>query len=181
MKECHDTMKAGDAREHELAPLTGEDPAVLILGSFPSRASLAAGRYYANPRNHFWPIMQSLLALEGAGIPEWESGLVAARVAVWDVIASRRFQPGSMDHDIRDEEWNDIAGFLDNHPAIRCICLNGWKASDSFRRCMNNTGVPSTVVIHRFPSSSPANARHPLHMKIELWRPMLGCLKNVIT
>lgn len=163
-------------REYGLPPLIGPEPFVLILGSFPSRMSLTEGRYYANPRNQFWPIMQSLLFLDGAGISEWEEGLKAAHVAVWDIIASRRYQPGSMDHDIREEEWNDIKDFLARHPTILCICLNGGKAAYSFHRATKNINLPSHVLVHKVPSSSPANARHSLFDKIERWKILLESL-----
>lgn len=160
-------------RESGLLPLAGTTPYVLILGSFPSRMSLAQGHYYANPRNHFWVIMQRLLALEGAGIPEWEDELKAAHIAVWDVIASRRYQEGSMDHDIRDEEWNDIPGFLTKHPSIRGIFLNGRKSSESFRKAMRGVSLHPSIQIHVLPSSSPANARYTLSEKIERWKIIL--------
>ncbi|MCU0633080.1 MAG: DNA-deoxyinosine glycosylase [Methanolinea sp.] len=156
-------------REYGLSPLLGPSPRVLVLGSFPSRMSLAEGLYYANPRNHFWPIMRRLLDLEGDAIPEWAEGLKARHIAVWDAIASRKFQPGSMDRDIRDEEWNDIPGFLRAHPTIRCICLNGGKARGSFQRAIQGAALPSSVKVHPLPSSSPANARYSLGEKIERW------------
>lgn len=156
-------------RETCLLPIIGRDPHILILGSFPSRMSLAAGLYYANPRNQFWPLMQNLLSLEGDGIREWCDGLKAHHIALWDTIASRAYQQGSMDGDIRDEEQNDIPAILTIYPTIRCVCLNGRKASDSFRLAMAGSPFIPSLIIHHLPSTSPANARYSLKEKIERW------------
>jgi hypothetical protein len=75
----------------------------LILGSFPSEASLAAGQYYAHPRNQFWRLLGALL---GEPLAELDYGERAARVlahrfGIWDVLDACR-RPGSLDADIRD-------------------------------------------------------------------------------
>lgn len=135
--------------------------------------SLHEGRYYANPKNQFWIIMQNLLGLKGAGIPDWEEELLAAHVAIWDVIASRRYQEGSMDRDIRDEILNDIPSFLARHPTIQGLLLNGGKSADSFRKAMIGERLPPGTIVSTLPSSSPANARYSLYEKIERWKIIL--------
>ena len=44
------------ARLHGLAPILDQHTRLIVLGSFPSRASLQAQRYYAHPQNQFWNI-----------------------------------------------------------------------------------------------------------------------------
>jgi len=41
-------------------PIIGTTPKILILGSMPGLESLKQQRYYAHPRNAFWPIITSL-------------------------------------------------------------------------------------------------------------------------
>jgi TDG/mug DNA glycosylase family protein len=166
------------ARETGLPPILGENPRVLILGSFPSRMSLDRQWYYANPRNHFWPVMKGLFALGGDDPAYLAESLKSRGIAVWDVISSRRFQPGSMDRDIREETFNDIAGLVTSHPSIHFIGLNGTRAWDSFRRAMRKSDLPAPPAARRLPSTSPANARYTLARKVAAWRVILEILEG---
>ena len=40
-----------------LLPLVGENPKLLILGSLPGDESIKQQKYYSNPRNQFWKII----------------------------------------------------------------------------------------------------------------------------
>ena len=60
---------ASDAVHHGLPPVLARDTRVLILGSFPGEASLAARQYYAHPRNHFWPLLAALIDVPLAALP----------------------------------------------------------------------------------------------------------------
>ena len=60
----------------------------LILGSFPSEASLAAGQYYAHPRNQFWRLLSDLLGEPLTEMPYRRrlQCVLGHRLAIWDVL-----------------------------------------------------------------------------------------------
>lgn len=158
-------------RVESFAPIERSDAEVLILGSMPGVASLTAGRYYAHPRNSFWPIMTTLLRLaESADYDERIEALITHRIALWDVLASCE-RPGSLDTSIARETQatNDFETFFRTHPRIHTILLNGTKAHETFRR---NVAAEAPQVI-RLPSTSPANASWPYKKKLAAWRKAL--------
>ena len=51
-----------------MAPAGAHDSRLLLLGSLPGDASLAAQRYYAHPTNQFWRLLGLALGEELAGL-----------------------------------------------------------------------------------------------------------------
>ncbi|MDR0777330.1 MAG: DNA-deoxyinosine glycosylase [Azonexus sp.] len=147
------------------------DARILILGSMPGQASLDLGRYYAHPRNAFWPIMGGLF---GAG-PElpYEERLQRLKengIALWDVIAvcERR---GSLDADIvpGSVQVNDFAAFFAAHPGIVRLYFNGGAAETAFRRHVLPRLAGVSPPGCRLPSTSPAHAARGYAEKLAAW------------
>lgn len=153
-------------------PVARPDARVLILGSMPGAASLAAGEYYAHPRNAFWPILGSLFGFDPLlPYPARCEALRNAGVALWDVLRACE-RRGSADAAIRraTQEANDIAGFLRQHRGIRAVFLNGTKAEDCFRRFAAPSLQGFALRCERLPSTSPAHAGMSFERKLAAWR-----------
>lgn len=151
-----------------LPPIVDRRAVVLVLGSFPSERSLAWGQYYAHPRNHFWPLMQSIFGIDQRLSYEERTEQLRARgVGVWDVIASCR-RPGSADQAIRDEAVNPVVELIEAQPLLRIVAFNGGKAEETARRFAPALfGLPG-IECHRLPSTSLAHVR-PLAEKQKAW------------
>lgn len=164
------------------ARLTGLPPAVdrrarvLILGSFPSAASLAAGQYYAHPQNQFWRVLGAVIErpLKEMDYSARIAAVQAAGIAIWDVYASCE-RAGSLDSAIRNPVANDIAvlkkcpeGRTALAPALRRICFNGRTAARRLRE-MEALGYEAVVL----PSTSPAHAGMTFEQKLARWRAAL--------
>jgi TDG/mug DNA glycosylase family protein len=109
-------------------------PRALVLGSFPSIASLELGRYYGNERNHFWPLLAAAAGrAQSAAWDERYALLEELGLAVWDVIGSCE-REGSLDTAIDHEEPNPILALLASETTIQSLALNGGKAATSFLR-----------------------------------------------
>jgi hypoxanthine-DNA glycosylase len=160
---------AADIRLQGFGPIIDRDSRVLILGSFPSQASLGAGHYYAHPRNQFWPILGELLCEPLSGMPfeDRYRRLLAHRIALWDVIGAcvRR---GSLDADIRDPDDNDFDALARLGPRLRAVLFNGRTAGRYQARVLAR-GLRATVL----PSTSPAFAGMRYADKLAAWRTAL--------
>jgi double-stranded uracil-DNA glycosylase len=149
--------------------LADENARVLILGSMPGRASLAAGQYYAHPRNQFWPIIGDLTGTDArAPYDQRVAALLASRIALWDVLQSCA-RPGSLDADISDEIPNDFVKFFTAHPLITRVFFNGGKAESSFQRHVL-PGLEPRLEFTHLPSTSPAHAGMSYAGKLAAWR-----------
>lgn len=160
------------------APIVGEEPRILVLGSMPGVQSLQQQEYYAHPRNSFWPIMAELLGFDKNLDYQSRTGqLKRAGVALWDVVASCA-RPGSLDAqiDMSSVEINDFGTFLKRHHHIRKIYFNGAKAEQLFVRqawpelAASHVGVDMA----RLPSSSPAHAAMGFPEKLQSWRTIIA-------
>ena len=157
--------RAGQARHRGLAPVIAADARVLILGSFPSEASLAARQYYAHPRNHFWPILGDVLHEPLAQLPYAErlARVKAHRVAIWDTIVACE-RAGSLDAAIRNAEQGEIHRVHRIARALRAVCFNG-KTAARARSAWAHAGYATLVM----PSTSPAYTL-PIADKLVQWR-----------
>jgi hypoxanthine-DNA glycosylase len=149
-------------------PVVDDRARVLILGSFPSAQSLAAGQYYANPRNAFWPITSELFGFE-ANAP-YEARLATLQshgVALWDVLHKCR-RIGSADSAIDPKSLvaNNFVELFGNYPTIARVYFNGAKAADLYRRLAHPV---ERIHYQRLPSTSPAHAMRP-SAKLAAWR-----------
>ena len=160
-------------------PISRADARILILGSMPSRESLARQQYYAHPRNAFWPIMTSLLAIDSQTYEGRAEGVRSRGVAIWDVLGAC-FRPGSLDADIDDTSLvpNDFQPFFRNQPDLRRIFFNGAKAESVYvKRVLPGLNAEAAALPRqRLPSTSPAHAAMSLEEKTAAWRVILDDL-----
>ena len=157
------------------SPLTCFEPVldratrILIMGSFPGVASLAAQQYYAHPRNQFWRLLSAVLNDDLAALPYAQrlQRLLAHRIGLWDVIAACE-REGSLDAAIKRAQENDFARLKHECPALVRVCFNG-KTSGKFAPRFADAGFEILVL----PSSSPANAQLSFDEKLAAWKNIL--------
>ncbi len=154
-------------RKAAFAPVVNAQTRLLILGSLPGDQSLAAGRYYANPRNRFWHLVGTVI--ERPDLPELNYDarlemLLANRIGLWDAVASAE-RDGSLDSSIRAVEVAGLGKLIADLPRLRAIAFNG---KTSARVARPQLGINALTLID-LPSSSPAHAAMPYAQKRQIW------------
>ena len=164
---AHDPQPGTDgAALAGLAPIVSPVARLIVLGSFPGAASLAAQQYYAHPRNQFWPILSALWGVDlvDRSFAQRVAELERRGLAVWDVYASCR-REGSLDSAIEDAVPNDLAGLRCSCPRLEAVAHNGGESA-RHRHITEALGL----AVYRLPSTSPANASWSFERKLAAWR-----------
>ena len=155
-----------------LAPIVGENPRILILGTMPSDISLQKQAYYSNEsKNKFRKIIYSIYQQDTD--LSCEELLKKHHIALWDCIKTGK-RKGSIDKGFEMNTLipNDIEAFLKVHPTIRVIILNGKSKSKESTFSIFNKFFPDLndrYKVIALDSTSNANARVSTEGKIKLW------------
>ena len=155
-----------------LPPVLARETRVLMLGSFPSTASLTAQQYYAYPQNQFWRLVGDSLGIElhALSYPKRLIALKRSGIGLWDVIGECR-REGSLDGNIRDAAFNDFAPLIARCPKLATACFNGKTAAKHIAHVAS-----FGLEVHVLPSSSPANTTR-YGAKLKMWE---RCLRTAI-
>jgi hypoxanthine-DNA glycosylase len=160
-------------RRRGLPPIVAADARILILGSFPSEASLRARAYYAHPRNQFWPIIGVIVgeALAGMAYAERVARVRAHRIAIWDTIVECA-RAGSLDAAIRDAVRAEVATIATRARGLRVVAFNG-RTSARAAPLWRAAGYETLEM----PSTSPAYTL-AFAEKLASWRRLVPHLEN---
>ncbi len=152
---------------HCFAPVTRPDSRILVLGSLPGAASLAAERYYAHPQNQFWRLIGAVIDRDLVPLPYDErlTVLLEAGIGLWDTVAAAT-RKGSLDADIRLQEASDLAALTATLLALKAVGFNGATAARIGRAQLAAVSGPALIDL---PSSSPAYASLPFAAKRDAW------------
>ncbi|MBF9152491.1 DNA-deoxyinosine glycosylase [Novosphingobium jiangmenense] len=154
-------------RKSSFAPVVDQHTRVVVLGSLPGEASLAAARYYANPRNQFWRLVGGVINVDlvAQDYAQRLETLLAHRIGLWDSIGTAT-RAGSLDTAIRDVAPNALATLVTTLPHLRCVAFNGAKSASIGTPQLARAG-PFELL--RLPSSSPAHASLTFEAKLAEW------------
>jgi len=150
-----------------LEPWIGNNPRLLILGTFPGEKSLMSQAYYQNKaHNSFFKLMESLFK-RPAGISDKEF-IINNHIALWDCMKEAD-RDGSLDSNIKSYLPNDIEGLLTSHPSILAIVLNGTgETTKVFEQNFSGVSIKWNRKIISLPSTSNSLAK-PFEKKLEEW------------
>ena len=150
---------------HNLKPIYNEKSKILILGSMPSTISRIENFYYANKKNRFWPIMETLFNISLTTQTQKEDFLLQKNIALWDVIKECDID-NSKDSSIKNVIPNNIQKLVDNSQ-ITIIFTTGKISYNLYNKYLKDQlNIPAIYL----PSPSSANANYSLDLLIKEYK-----------
>jgi len=154
-----------------------EDTKIVILGTFPGKKSLDAGKhgqYYSNPTNQFW----KLLGIKAIDYEERLAKLKEMKIGLWDVLNNACGRKDSADKNIKDvkeTDYNDW-GCLKS----KVIFFNGKKARKFYDKAIKKGWrEPLNVQCDFLPSSSAANRKISKELRKQAWNEVIKLSKKL--
>jgi hypoxanthine-DNA glycosylase len=154
---------------HPFKPIVFKDTRILILGSFPSIQSFEKNFYYAHPRNQFWKILENVTSYPVNNRDQKIWLLKECKFGLWDMIKGCS-RENSLDSSLENEEVNDLAAFLEEHPSISKLAFTGKKAEALFKTHFPHLNIETVYL----PSPSAAYAKMTLNAKAAEYKKQLG-------
>jgi len=154
---------------HPFKPIVFKDTQTLILGSFPSIQSFEKNFYYAHPRNQFWKILESVTSYPANTRDQRLWLLKECKLGLWDMVKGCS-RENSLDSSLENEEVNDLAAFLEEHPSITKLAFTGKKAEALFKTHFSHLGIETVYL----PSPSAAYAKMSFEKKVAEYKKQLG-------
>ncbi len=153
---------------HPFKPIVYKDTETLILGSFPSIKSFEKNFYYAHPSNKFWKILEAVTGYPGNTMDQKLWLLKECKLGLWDMIRECS-RENSLDSNLENEEVNDIAGFLEDHPSIQKLAFTGRKSQALYERHFSHLEIETVYL----PSPSSAYAAMRFEEKVKIYKEKL--------
>jgi hypoxanthine-DNA glycosylase len=154
---------------HPFKPIVFKDTQTLILGSFPSIQSFEKNFYYAHPRNQFWKILESVTSYPVNNRDQKLWLLKECKLGLWDMVKGCS-REDSLDSSLENEEVNDLAAFLEEHPSITKLAFTGKKAEALFKTHFSHLNIETVYL----PSPSAAYAKMSFEKKVAEYKKQLG-------
>ena len=159
---------------------------IVLVGINPSPYSVAAGHYFANPRNRFWAALNRSGLVEAEVTPEQDSTLLQHGIGFTDVC--KRPTPQASGLKAADfRQWCPVLKEKLLHYQPRIACFHGVTGYNAFLKYGENSNQkaqlglqPLTVGDTRFfvvPNPSPANAQYSID-DLVYWYRQLGSLRE---
>ncbi|MCL2018561.1 MAG: DNA-deoxyinosine glycosylase [Oscillospiraceae bacterium] len=163
----------GDNTHKAFSALYGDNPQILILGTFPSVKSRESNGYYGNPQNQFWRIIAEIFS-EKIDFDDYEQKkamIFKHGIALWDTLISCEIK-GSADTNIKNEVGNTEIPVFVKYFNINKVLFNSKKAFNFYCR-YNGLESLKDIEYHIMPSTSSAYAGMNFKEKVSVWREKL--------